>query len=247
MGFMGLLHCINQFNVTALFFEKDPFLQWACLHGILASINSILQCDQTFLWDGYGLFLLVQSFMMMVKHLEVFFWHNISLWIIPLGGDFIHVVSKNWFLTPILGECVCCTPLVLLVLIVVIKLWAYLQYIVVIKNISEVLFNNEFCCDYGGLGNIYVVYFIPRYTILTFLSIILWAFELTNVCFSLSPFLTVKFFISESLGIFKTPSIYGIWIHEIIIYLCMCNIAISNLGLARIFSTYQHFLEHKCW
>jgi hypothetical protein len=27
----------------------------------------------------------------------------------------------------------------------------------------------------------------------------------------------------------------------------MCNIAISNLGLARIFSTYQHFLEHKCW
>jgi hypothetical protein len=82
---------------------------------------------------------------------------------VHLGGDFIDVVSNNWFLTPFLGECVCCTPLVLLVFVVAIELWTCLQDIVIIKNIGEVIFNNEFCSDYGGLGNVYMVYFIPRY------------------------------------------------------------------------------------
>jgi len=71
------------------------------------------------------------------------------------------------------------------VFVVAIELWACLQDIVIVKNIGEVLFNNEFCSDYGGLGNVYMVYFIPRYIILTFLSIILWAFGLTNAYFSL--------------------------------------------------------------
>jgi len=45
VGFMGLLHGRDQFNVIALFLEKVLLLQWACLHGVLASINSILQFD----------------------------------------------------------------------------------------------------------------------------------------------------------------------------------------------------------
>ncbi len=59
-------------------------------------------------------------------------------------------------------------------------------------------------------------------------------------------FLTVKFCILESSRIFRTPSIYGVWILEIIICLCMCSVATSDLGLTRIFTTYQHFLEHTC-
>jgi hypothetical protein len=43
---------------------------------------------------------------------------------------------------------------------------------------------------------------------------------------------------------FSKPSIYGVWILEIIICLCMCSVATSDLGLARIFTTYQHFFEH---
>jgi hypothetical protein len=42
---LRLLRGIDQFSVIALFLEKVLLLQWACLHGVLASINSILQCD----------------------------------------------------------------------------------------------------------------------------------------------------------------------------------------------------------
>jgi hypothetical protein len=143
--------------------------------------------------------------------------------------------------------CVCCTLLVLLVLVVVIELWACLQYIVVIKKLVKFFSTMNFVVIMGvlamftwstlSLGTSYSLFFLLFCGHLGLLMFV----------FPFHLFLVVKFCILESFGIFRTPSIYGVWILEIIICLCMCSVATFDLGLVRIFTTYQHFLEHTCW
>jgi hypothetical protein len=105
---------------------------------------------------------------------------------------------------------------------VVIKLLECLQDNCNKKNIGEALFNNEFYNDYGGHGNIYMVYFIPRYTIFTFLSIICGHLDLLMLVFPFHLFLAIKFFISKSFGFVELfPSMGSGFLKSL--FVCACE------------------------